>query len=476
MVTLAVVGVAGTLVVALRSRGDESYRVAAVFDNAKGMVGGQQVKIAGAVVGKVEEVRLARGYKARVTMSVDRRFAPFHRDARCTILPQGLISENFIQCDPGSEWSPLSPGSGGIPTVAVQRTTAPLSLQDALNVFSMPTDQRLRILFNELGVATAGRGAQLNAVLRRVNPALTQSRRALSVVDAQRERLATAVGQTDHVLSRLAGQDDRVRAFVDRAAILSRTTADHRAALGEAVQRLPAMLDAVRPGLRSLSRAANDASPLLDDLRASAPGLRSLTSTLPSFARAGVPAVRAVASAAARGRPAVRAARPVVTRLKTAAGKLAPLAGDLGRLLVDTRDRGGIEGILKVTYAFANNTSLYDDVSHILTFQVAAAPLCIAGQQAERDVKGCARKYSAPGKGTLPINDPSCGPKDASWWDERCPNPTPGPLAGMLPSTQRRGAADRARLRELGSLVDRGLTGGANDPERLRALLDYLLK
>ena len=52
--------------------------------------------------GRVERIDLAPGPKARMELSVERRFAPFRADARCSIRPEGLISENFVQCDPGS--------------------------------------------------------------------------------------------------------------------------------------------------------------------------------------------------------------------------------------------------------------------------------------------------------------------------------------------------------------------------------------
>lgn len=85
------------------------------------------------------------------------------------------------------------------------------------------------------------------------------------------------------MLAELAGRGEAVRAFIDRAAVTVDATAAHRTPLGEAVRRLPAMLDAARPGLQSLDRAMASGTPLLGALDASAPGLRTLTTTLPQF-------------------------------------------------------------------------------------------------------------------------------------------------------------------------------------------------
>jgi virulence factor Mce-like protein len=407
---------AGALLLLLAG-GGRSFRVAAIFDTADGIVVGQQVKIAGSVVGSVDQVALAGGrgpIKARIVMSIDPRFGPFRRNATCTILPQGLISENFVQCDPGSSRAAkLTSGAGGVPTVPLAHTTVPASLQDLVDVFSLPTDDRLRVIINELGIATAGRGADLNALLERSNPALTQAQRALAIIAAQRQQLAIGIAQTAHVLTAVASKRQGVREFVDRAATVARTTAAHQTALAQAIHRLPALLGAVRPGLASLDRAIARGTPLLDSLRTAAPGLITVTYTLPSFVAAGTPALTSLASASATGRSAVRAAYPVVGDLERAAAQAGPFAANLDQLLISTRNSGGIEGLLGVFYGMANLVAAYDRVSHKVSLTVDALPICVAITSA----KGCSSKYDAPGNGTIPPSDPACGPQNGAPWD-----------------------------------------------------------
>jgi virulence factor Mce-like protein len=428
--TVAAVTAVAALALASGSGADSTYEVAALFDTAKGMVAGQQVKVAGAVVGKVERIDLAPGPKARMVLKVDGDFAPFRATARCSILPEGLISENFVECDPG-KGTELPRGEDGLPTIPLARTTVPVSLQDVLNVFAMPTAERLRVLVSELGLATAGRGDDLNALLRRANPALSASDRVLDIFDDQREQIADAIAQTDRVLLHLGKQDRDVRAFVSRASDVATTTAQHRAALGESIRRLPAMLDAVRPGLRSLDRAAAHATPLLDSLRSAAPGLVRVTSTLPALTRPGIPALESLSSIARRARPVLRRARPVTGQLRKATAQLGPLAPQVDRLLVNLRETGGIEGIMRLTYTLATLTSAYDDTSHLINFIATLAPQCLIAQAAERDQEGCSSKWSAPGFGTVPINIPACGPTKPEhlWRNHRCPLPPPvGPF------------------------------------------------
>jgi len=428
VIGLTVVGIAASA----QTRTEDTFRVAAVFDTAKGMVPGQQVKIAGAVVGKVEAVDLVPGPKARLTLSVSQRFHPFHADASCRLLPEGIISENFVDCDPGSPTRPPLSDSDGLPTVALARTSVPTSLQDVLNVFAAPTADRIRLLIGELGIAASGRGADLNALLRRANPALQQSTRLLKTINRQRDSLDRAVLQTDRVLATLAGRSGNLDRFVGRVADVTSTTASRSDALAESVRRLPALLDATRPALRSLDSAMADGTPLLRSLNEASPALETTTRKVPPFAAAASDALRRLSPVTDSGRRTVKAAKPLIRHLATAAGKAVPFAQDTDALLRDVRDRGGIEGMMRWLYGLANATAAYDSTSHFATGLLRVLPHCAA----DASTPGCPTQYNAPGQGTIPADDPSCGPQGGAPWDP------PTQCRSKLP-TKRRGKVKR---------------------------------
>jgi virulence factor Mce-like protein len=401
IVVLALVAGVGGAVLAIRAQRDaDTGRVAVVFDTAKGIVPGQLVKIAGARAGRVEDVALTADNRARLQLRVEKRFLPFHADATCRILPEGPISENSVECDPGVAATRSLRAVDGVPTVPVTQTTAPVSIQDLLNVFAAPTPTRLRLLLNELGIATAGRGDDINDILRRTNPTLRQAQALLRVVNDQRAQLGRTIDQTDTVLADLGSSDADVRRFVASSAATLRTTGQHRAALAGAVQRLPAVLGAARSGLRSIDRATAAGTPLLASLERSGPGLTAMTTNLRSFAAAGQPAVRSAASAAAEGRRAVRPLRKLGRSLK-ALGATAPTVATLRDFMVASRDKGAIEYLLRVPYALGTMTSLYNGVSHVVSLFVGMQIKClIPGVTAP----GCDQRYFGPRK---PINDPS---------------------------------------------------------------------
>lgn len=472
LAVLAAVVPAVALLPGSGAQGDSDYRVDAVFDTAKGIIPGQLVKIAGARVGRIRDVTLTGDYKARIHLEVERRFAPFRADARCSIQPEGLLAENFVQCDPGSPAAPVLRGRGDTaPTVPVRRTTTPVSLNDLFEIWNVPTRERLRVLVSELGISVAGRGEDLNQVLRRTNPALDQARRALAILDRQRAQLAGAVTSTDRVVAELAARSDRVQAFVDAAARVTAQTAAHSGSLAEAVRRLPALLRAARPALARLDALAASGTPLLRELRVAAPEVNRLVAGLVPFARAGTPAVRALEGPLRTARRATRASRPVmreVRRFTTAARPLAPLVSSL---FVNSRDRGFIENALKFVYVAGAASARFDRHSHILPSHIIFNP---CARYAQEPIAGCNSNYRAP------AGAPAARARSRARRPRVAPTVTaPGPVVPLAPPAPAPAPAPRrAAPGSIGALLDdvvREIVRPTDRERGLEGLAGYLL-
>jgi ABC-type transporter Mla subunit MlaD len=468
-VALALAALIAVVVLLTSSSSGGTYHAAAVFDSAEGMVPGQLVKIAGARAGKVTAVKLEPGPSALIEFTLPRDLAPLHVDASCQILPEGLISENYVQCDPGSSIAPVLPRSpqDGLPTVPLSQTTVPVSLQDVLNIFSLPVDERLSVLINELGIGTAGRGTDINAILRRADPALTQGDRVLSILDAQNRQISDAAGQTRAVIGALAAQRSGVRRFVDNAASVASSTAAVRGALAAGVAKLPALLTALRANLAPVDRVAREGTPLLGELRAAAPGLEDLNTTLPAFTRAGQPAVTALGRATVIGRAAVSAATPVIDQLARLGAVTPGVLTLLDQLLVSSRDSGAFEGLLHLLYSLSTDAGAYDSTSHFVSALIIPFPLCIA----DASTPGCSHTYDSAGQGSVPVNDgagtqPATAVRDrARPAEQHTPSTRPGHGSTPVDQPSPPAAAAPPVTAPLHAL------GGA-----LHALLGYLLR
>ena len=112
---------AGALVVFGTGASDDGggYRVRAIFMNAFSVIPGEDVKIAGVKVGKIESLDVTPDHKAAVVLRIDRPgFDDFRTDAECTIRPQSLIGEKYIECTPTQprpEGTPAPPELAKVP-------------------------------------------------------------------------------------------------------------------------------------------------------------------------------------------------------------------------------------------------------------------------------------------------------------------------------------------------------------------------
>lgn len=412
LAALAVLAVVAVVVVGSRGSGDDGRQtVAAVFDSAQGIVSGQLVKIAGARAGRIDRVDLLPGrrYRARLVLDLDEGTPRFREDASCQLLPEGLISEKFVDCDPGSPDAKVLPdGEDGMPEVT--DTATPLNLQDVLNIFSAPTSKRVGVLLSELGIATAGRGDDINALIRRTNPALEQADRVLEVMAGQRREIADSITQTDRVLATLGRDEREITRFLDGSAdVLNRTSA-RREALGDAIEAMPPLLQAADKGLTSLSTAMTASRPFLRDLDRAGGDLSSFVRRTGDFSEVARPAARAVAKTARDGRPALTPLRKRVKEFKALGQDAAEPLKDLGDLMASIRDSGGWNGLMRTIYGLAVGAATRDNNSHFYGAVINLFPLCILVPPHIVPVPGCDHSYDSPQRGRIPINDPLVRP------------------------------------------------------------------
>ena len=374
------------------SQEGERYRVDVVFDHARGLIPGQLVQIAGGRVGEIEDVTLTRGFKARVQMSVDPRFGPFREDATCTIRPQGLIAENFVQCDPGTaDAAELRGADGEAPTVPVGRTTQPVNLTDLFEIWNVPTRDRLGVLVSELGMSTAGRGEDINAILRRANPALEQARRVIALLVDQRDDLLGAIDSSDRALARLTPHAPGAQRLVRRAASVLTRTGRRSRDVALAIERLPRLLGAARPALERLGTVTKAGIPLLAQVHRSAPTILALTKDGPALARAARPTLAKLGPVLDYGSGVVERAVPLAQALRVYAGQSLPSAKLAGTLLPNLDERGFPDNLVRFFFYAALATARFDETSHILPAHIT--PMSCSNY-ATTPEPGCRAGYS----------------------------------------------------------------------------------
>lgn len=377
-------------VLALRGGdGDSAVRVDVVFDSARGIQEGSLVKVAGARVGRVVKIALTPAKQARVSLELQRDLGPFRADASCAIRPEGLIAESFVGCEPGSRRAPVLRGrGGGTPTIPVGQTGRPVNLADLLNLWSLPTGERTRVLISQLGLGLSGKGHDLNEILGRTNPGLQQARRLLAVVDRQRFRLRQTVERTSRVAALLADRRGSLHRMAVSGQSLGRRVARHRSELADAVRRLPALLDQADPALRELDGLSEQAGPLLQAADRSAPGIARLSRSVGPVVRRADRTLGQLRVPLRRTRRASADLATLLPRVDRDLTDFAPTLGATDRTLGALRDSGFFEGLWGFLYYAAAAISRFDSTSHVIAGNILITRCMLYAQTRDPDCSG----------------------------------------------------------------------------------------
>jgi ABC-type transporter Mla subunit MlaD len=350
----------------------QSYFVRAIFDNAANLVEGEDLKVAGVPVGVVSELNVTEENKAAVTLRVDDEdFTPWKQDATCTIRPQSLIGEKFVECEPGSAAAAslrtIESGDGeGERLLPLERTSSPVDLDLINATLRLPYRERFRILLSELGTGLAGREEELNEVIHRANPALRETDELLAILADQNRVLARLAREGDRALGPLARERQSVADFIVQANATGEASAERRTDIRRGINLLPPFLRELRPLMADLQGLAQQGTPLLRDLGAAAPELDRLIHGLGTFSEAGRESFPSLGDALEIGRPLLIRARPLIQDLSRLGRETGPAAEDLDKLTASLDKTGGVERINDFLYNVAMSTNGFDAVSHYL--------------------------------------------------------------------------------------------------------------
>jgi phospholipid/cholesterol/gamma-HCH transport system substrate-binding protein len=146
-----------------------SYSLVASFDNVAGLKEGDLVKVAGAPVGRVEQVKVVLG-KAQVKLSVSKSIE-MPADSEAVIRWRNLIGQREVYLQPGQSGDILGPGG------RITRTQSTVDLGAVINSLgpltgSLDPDQINQIL-DTFSVALTGNQGNINQIISNLSLLLT---------------------------------------------------------------------------------------------------------------------------------------------------------------------------------------------------------------------------------------------------------------------------------------------------------------
>jgi ABC-type transporter Mla subunit MlaD len=403
------------------------YKVRAIFNNAFTVIPGEDVKVSGVRVGKIQSLDVTPDNKAAVVLDItEPGFKDFRKDATCTIRPQSLIGERFVECTPtqpraeGDQPAPplqqIKKGAGkGEYLLPSTNTIKPVDIDLVGNIMRLPYRQRLSIIINELGTGLAANGGELRQAIRQADPALQQTDKVLAILAEQNQTLQQLAKNGDEVLRPLARDKEKVADFIDKANTTAVASAERRSDIEASLQKFPELLRQLKPTMQRLGGLADQMTPVLEDLNSAAPDINNFIKQLGPFSEAGTPALKSLGDTAVVGDQALIKAKPIATDLRDFAGQAKPLVGNLDSLLTSLKTTGGIERFMDFLYFQAAATNGYDSLGHYLravfvltsctTYSIEKTPNCGANFVQPTASAATARAASAKGKDVPTVAD-----------------------------------------------------------------------
>jgi phospholipid/cholesterol/gamma-HCH transport system substrate-binding protein len=356
----------------------DKFGLKAIVESGSELHSRTPVRIAGVDVGKVKKVERGPGALATVTMELERRALPLHRDAQVKIRPRIFLEGNFfIDLSPGSPSAPLMKSGGTIP---LSQTATPVQLDQVLTSLRQSNRQDLLDTVGGLGDALDRGGAEaLNESLPHWGPAFARGAQAMEALRGQRrDDLSGVIAESQTVVSALS---DRRSDLADAVTGLARTAgalAARRDRLAESITQFDGLVREARPAFDSLNGLFPTARAFVAEAR---PGIREAPSTLraanpllaqlqgllapaelPRLIGSGTPAIRALArlqpglrDLLALVTPVTECARRNVVPTLTSVIDDPPLTDGRPRLPVYRELLNGLVGLASASQNFDGN-------------------------------------------------------------------------------------------------------------------------
>lgn len=380
-----------------------SYTVRAIFDDAGNVIPGENVKIDGVKIGAVGSVTPTPKAQAAVVLNIENPgFQNFRSDASCTIEPEALIGEKFVNClptQPRAVGAPLPPPLHKIPNglegageylLGVANTSSPVDIDLLQDITRRPEAERFTIIINELGAGLAGRGSDLNVVIKRADPALRELDKVLAIFAGENKTLAKLAVDSDQALAPFAAVRERVANYIVQQNTVATATAKHRGALARNLADFPAFLRQLGPAAERIGKFADQTIPVFTDLKVAAPGINQTFTSLPAFASSSTAFFTTFGKTAQQSGPAIASTLPLLDRVQVLGKALKPFAGNFSELLTSLRATGGLERLLDFVFLSGGSLNGYDSLGHFVRAEIVAKN-CIGYKVAPQN--GCSANF-----------------------------------------------------------------------------------
>ncbi len=238
----------------------EGYSYRLHFENAGQLVPGNQVRVAGHVVGTVNSVDLNDDFQAEIKITVDE---PLHQGSRAVVRSTSLsgVANRYVSVMPGPTDGPELAND----SVMDQRlTTSAVDLDQLFDTFTPKTRRALSNVLKGQATVYAGVGEEANETYRYFGPALQATTSLLAELTTDQAVLTDFLVETGRVLTAVGQRREALSSGIANANEALGAIAVENASLDAALVALPPALRQANTTFVNLRAALDDLDPLVE--------------------------------------------------------------------------------------------------------------------------------------------------------------------------------------------------------------------
>lgn len=269
------------------------YTVRADFQDAGGLVTGDQVMIGPAIVGSVQSIGLANNGLAEIKVGVSSNAAPLHQGTVARIYENSLsgIANKYVVLEPGPSSAPEIQ-SGGL--IGEDHTYSQVSLDQVFDTLDPLTRNGLRGFIRGEAASIQGRAAQANKTLLYLAPGLSSTSNVTAELTRDEPAFDSLLIQGAQALQTLASRSQQLTQLVANTNATTAAIASQSQALQTTLSLLPPALNHSTRTFAGLNTTLNKLDPLVAASKPASVHLAQFASMLKTLTDASIPTVAAL--------------------------------------------------------------------------------------------------------------------------------------------------------------------------------------
>jgi phospholipid/cholesterol/gamma-HCH transport system substrate-binding protein len=291
----AVAFVAVAVIAFLIARSGPTYTVKADFQDASQIVKGNLVQVSGRPVGKVTSLALTSDGRAQLTLQIDAGYAPLREGTEATVRASSLsgVANRYIDLRMAPARARPIPNGGAI---TGEHTTSAVDLDQIFNIFGPRERKALSAILRGSANQYTGRGAQGNAGLTYLNPAIASTTALFGELNRDTGLFRRFVSANSRLVTDVSQRANELAGLVDNLATTTGAIGRQQGALQDAIVRLPPFMRRANTTFVNLRATLDDLTPLVDESKPVARRLRPFLLELRPLAEQAQPTVRDLAN------------------------------------------------------------------------------------------------------------------------------------------------------------------------------------